>query len=305
MLSASTVFIETSGAAQFDQLNGSENTMNALHVACELGHVSVASYLIVNAGYSVRARGPDRREPIHFASGATKKDRLPWRPNQFEDHERIVEMLIERGADVHVVDGLGCNALMYAAGVADLKLVSRFLEMGVDPLRRDHSHRTSMHWAARSGYSDIIELLHDSGVPVAASDKKGRLPLHIAAKMGELYAVAVLVDKMTKSGLDIHKRDAEGRSPVQLAAAAGYANVVTKLLEGAKEKEVKDMTGLHLGIQMKMQDIVKSLLNSGNCDVNARDADGCTPLHYAAESGSLSISYIPHFISSIRFKRFG
>ena len=288
------------GAAQHDQVQGSVDVMNALHVACELGHVSVTSYLI-KAGYSVRGKGPDGLEPIHYASGASGRDtkklttllleprRLrQWAMNECDQHNIIVNMLLEKQADIHVVDDLGCNALMYAAGVGCVDLVTRFLEMNVDPDLRDKDEATSMHWAANSGNETIIGLLGKAGVPYDACDRRGHLPLHRAAERGELRAVCAFVEAMVKKGSDIHRKDAEGFSPVHLAAAKGYVDVVTKLLEGAKEQDVKELTGLHLGIQMKMEDIVKSLLESGNCDVNARDAEGCTPLHYAAETGMSS-----------------
>eukprot|EP00210_Caulerpa_lentillifera_P003601 g3436.t1 len=272
------------GAAQYDHIQGSEDIVNALHVACELGHIIVIPHLI-KAGYHVQGRGPDGMEPIHFASGASSKDNVLWHQEDFEKHGKIVERLITEGADPNVVDKSGRNCLMYAAGVGDYDLVMKYLKLRVDHKRVDNLNAGPMHWAAHSGNPEIIKQFIKEGVPVDSKDKRGRLPLHRAAERGLLTAVCILVEAMGKQKSDIHKKDSKGYSPVQLAAAHGFVDVVTKLLEGGNTKDIKGLTALHLGIRMQMDDIVKSLLMSGKCDVNAKDGDGCTALHYAAESG--------------------
>lgn len=73
---------------------------------------------------------------------------------------------------------------------------------------------------------------------------------------------------------------------MQLAATRGHIDVVAKLLESGKTKDVKGLTALHLAAQMRLDEVAKLLLSTGKCDVNSRDADGCTPLHYAAENGN-------------------
>lgn len=240
---------------------------------------------LLKAGYNPRGRGTHGMEPIHFASGASSKEITPWQQEDYEKHGKIVDRLIEEGADPKVVDKSGANCLMYAAGVGDHNLVMKYLKLGVDHKRMDNMNAGPMHWAAHSGNPEIIKQFIKDGVSVDSKDKRGRLPLHRAAERGLLTAVCVLVEAMGKRKSDIHKKDSKGFSPVQLAAAHGFVDVVTKLLEGGNTKDIKGLTALHLGIRMQMDDIVRSLLKSGKCDVNAKDGDGCTALHYAAESG--------------------
>lgn len=101
------------GAAKSDSIDGGPEIPNALHLACKLGNAAVIPYLF-NAGYKVNAKGPDGQEPLHFAAlgncGA-------WGRKESTHHYHVVKMLLENGADPHVVDDKGCHALMYAAGL--------------------------------------------------------------------------------------------------------------------------------------------------------------------------------------------
>lgn len=60
------------------------------------------------------ARGPDGRVPLHFAALGNSG---VWGRKDASQHYHVVKMLLDSGADPHVVDGKGCNALMYAAGI--------------------------------------------------------------------------------------------------------------------------------------------------------------------------------------------
>lgn len=171
-------------------------------------------------------------------------------------------------------------------------MVLKFLLLGVDVTRVDKNQWTSMHWAATSGNVDVVSKLIQAGVAVDMTDNKGRLPLHWSAERGHLGPVTAIIKVMLEKKIDIHQTDHEGATAVQLAACHGHAEVVAKLLECGKTKDVKGLTALHLAAQLKMEEVARLLLNTGKCDVNARDADSCTPLHYSAENGEDSFGHL-------------
>lgn len=100
------------GAALYDNMDSSSEVMNALHLACKLGHAVVVSYLL-KAGYQVGTKGPDGCQPLHYAAQGNPG---LWGRKETSQHFHVVKLLLDAGADPHVVDDKGCNPLMYAAG---------------------------------------------------------------------------------------------------------------------------------------------------------------------------------------------
>ena len=81
----------------------------------------------------------------------------------------MVKMLHGRGANVHVQDNRGDNALMGAAanGHAD---VATFLitECGADVNAVDDDEVTALLWAAQEGFLDVVTMLQTHGADIHA-----------------------------------------------------------------------------------------------------------------------------------------
>ena len=82
-------------------------------------------------------------------------------------------------------------------------------------------------------------------------------------------------------------QDRNGNSPAQLAAAEGHISVVARILDSGRQGEDKGLSALHLATQAGVIPLVRQLLALPHCDRNAQDADGLTPLHWAASKGAL------------------
>ena len=57
---------------------------------------------------------------------------------------------------------------------------------------KDTDGRTPLHWAARSGQTDVAELLMAKGADVKAKDARGFTPLRTAARGGHKDMAALL-----------------------------------------------------------------------------------------------------------------
>src|SRR5436190_1806753 len=74
-------------------------------------------------------------------------------------------------------------------------IVQMLLDRGADVAAKDQSGRTPLHRAAKNGHEAVVQMLVDRGADVAAKDQWGRTPLHRAAKNGHEAVVQMLVDR--------------------------------------------------------------------------------------------------------------
>ena len=110
--------------------------------------------------------------------------------------DKIVRLLIQKGADVNVRDQYGDTPLHQALWGADFdKIAWLLIQQGANVNARDKEGKTPLHKARDS---KIVQLLIQKGADVNARDKKGRTPLSIALrirapKMNTLGTIGILI----------------------------------------------------------------------------------------------------------------
>ncbi len=134
---------------------------------------------------------------------------------------------------------------------------------------------------------------HPAIGPGRAFDK-GSQPLHLAASIGDIEAVELLLSAKARASA----KDGCGATPLHLAALGGHAQVVERLLEhkldvNAPTKVRKSlrffdigMTPLHAALEGGNSRIVDLLLDAG-ADPAARTKHGCGSVFFAARGGSV------------------
>lgn len=206
----------------------------------------------------------------------------------------MAELLVTKGAEV--------LSLHAAAHLGDLPKVRAFISEGVEVNRKSGLiEGTALHSAAAAGHKEMVKFLINKGSDVNAQNGPGRTPLHMAAQKGHWDVVQLLL----KNGADVNVKDRRerGRTPLELARENGHTQIVEILTKKSsspqglvkepqkiEQSEVAGEATQLLFSAVKTSDIeqVKEQLASG-ADVDAKDATGRMPVHYAAANGRKEI----------------
>lgn len=152
---------------------------------------------------------------------------------------------------------------------------------------RDIAERTPLHYGARSGSWHLGQSLRKHS-DLNARGRDGMLPLHWAAKCGNLVIAKMLLKNVP--AVDIP--DNYQRTPLHLAVIEGHEAIALSLLEAKANVEAKlwdGDTALHRASQLGHTRIVRALLER-DANVNAKGKEGETALHYACEGGHTDIA---------------
>lgn len=205
--------------------------------ACSVGNLDIVSLLLEETGKS------DINTYLQAASAA--------------GHPRIVEMLVETGADVDALDPLQKTPLHHAAEHGYYRVVKLLLRLGADPTRADNHGFTALHCAARHGHVPVVHILLTQSHSDVNTEKWSIKPIHLAATYGH---VAVVKELLTR-GADCNAADVDAGTPLHLASRGGHTETM------------------------------KILLDAG-VDPSAAGKERNTPLHDAVSSGSLKATIL-------------
>ena len=242
-----------------------------LHQAAWNGHKEVAELLIAN-GADVNAQIVmyDWTIPLHYAA--------------HQGHKEIVELFIAKGADVNTKDSLGMTPLHRAASFGHKEVVEPLIGKGADVNAKDGQDFTPLGRAIQKGHTEAADLIRKHGGLTSEELVSGMTPLHAAARKGLKEVVELLI----ANGADVNVKDRVGETPLDFAINKNRTETADLLREhGGK-------TGAELNVLLdaaKKGDIeaVKQHLAAG-ADVNAKTADGTTPLHNAAVYGHTEVA---------------
>ncbi|KAF7830919.1 serine/threonine-protein phosphatase 6 regulatory ankyrin repeat subunit B-like [Senna tora] len=217
----------------------------ALHLAVEKGSIGCARVL-VEAGADKDGRCNDGGTPLLRA--AANGDR------------RMVEMLIEMGADPTISDDRGLSSIdiardeghvsasfhflssymqkevveimeqgeevVAAARHGDVKKLESLLKRGGSVYYKDQYGLTALHAAAMKGHKDVVLMLCEAGVDLESQDVEGHAPLHMAVEGGDEDTIQVLV----KKGVNVNAQNKKGATPLYLARILGYNGIAQFLV---------------------------------------------------------------------------
>jgi len=306
-------FLITQGA---DVNNGDSGSATPLYHVSWRGFTDMVELLIAHGA------SPDKADCL---------GRTPLCGAAESGHLETVMLLIAKGAGVKNVDNDGRTAL-HKTSTRDIALL--LLEKGANPAGKDRSGMLPVDSAALRGHLEVVSLLQSlhrgfSSIFAAAAagdceelkrflDRDpgdasaihstpcgfGYMPLHYAARYGQVKAAEYLIQR----GAKVNGRCSYGSTPLSMAAEKGHTGVVRLLIANGADVHIKshDSTPLHYAVNFGHRDAAEILIDSG-ANINARDQYGNTPLYWAVHRGHRDVVelLISKGASAFTLNRFG
>lgn len=226
-------------------------------------------------------------------------------------------LLAQRGADVHVCDQRGRNAVWLASCYEfwspeyPERTVEQLLTLGVSLDSTDSvTGLHSIHAAARAGYVSTVKLLAANGADVSAQDHDGHTVLHWTV-MNRAMDRSFIAEVVRDFGADVDAQNVHGETALHIAVRRGAVGDLRYLLEAGAATHIRDVKGrspLMMACKLTGKrditrrwdgsrfvkdwrcalDMVHTLLQAG-ADVSCASTRGLQSLHYAAASGLVEV----------------
>lgn len=168
---------------------------------------------------------------------------------------------------------------------------------------------TALHFAARNGDIDLVQMLHKLGADLNRAANDGWRPIHAAAFGGKRPAMLALLD----CGADIDGANPHGHTALTYSANYGRAADVRELIARGAKTDIVDKLGdtmLHHTFHYRMSKLfegeydvpdvqldVAVLLALQSVDAEAKNIDGEVAAHYLLEEDWPSINKLLKVIS--------
>ncbi|KXX74220.1 Ankyrin repeat domain-containing protein 17 [Madurella mycetomatis] len=202
------------------------------------------------------------RSPLSWAAG--------------EGYDTVVNLLLDRGANIEAQDITGQSPLSQAAGRGRERMVNLLLDRGANIESQDNLDYSPILYAIERGHEVVVKLLLDRGAHIESGYILDRSLLSFAAQEGHATMVKLLLDREA----NIESQDDLGRSPLSLAAQNGHETVVKLLLDRGANIESRDnldQSPLSFAAQEGHEALVKLLLERG-ADMKSQNSSGKTTL---------------------------
>lgn len=209
-------------------------------------------------------------------------------------HEDLVELLIQRDANIEHRDKKGFTPLILAATAGHEKVVNILLKHGAElEAQSERTKDTPLSLACSGGRYEVVEILLNVGANKEHRNVSDYTPLSLAASGGYVNIIRLLLNH----GAEINSRTGSklGISPLMLAAMNGHTAAVKLLLDMGSDInaqiETNRNTALTLACFQGRHEVV-SLLLDRKANVEHRAKTGLTPLMEAASGGYIEVGRV-------------
>lgn len=184
----------------------------------------------------------------------------PLNAASVKDHVKVVELLLEKDADMTTANNGGWTPLYAASLNGHLEVVKLLLEKGADLDVCDNAGLTPLSSASLNGYVGIMKLLiHKSNEHHV--DFHGRTALHLAAKSATVEAFEYAFGQ----GIDPTMMDEKGDSLLNYASSGGSLSILNAVFDNTAVSLIQSRhwSPLHWACRVGSFDVVERLLKEG------------------------------------------
>ena len=247
----------------------SDDGSTALLWASHLNDLASAE-LLVRAGADANASNDLRITPLSLACT--------------NGNAALVELLLKAGAHPNTPIATGETPIMTCASSGSVDAVRALAERGADVNAKEPTeHQTALMWAAAEHHPEVVRALIAANADLQARTRKGFSALHFAAREGDLETIQVLLT----AGVDVDIRSqpeptvAPTRGDVRGRTASGGAAAGGEGRGPAYQATLSAGSTPLLVATLRGQVPVALFLLDRGANPNLADA-GFTPLHWAA-----------------------
>lgn len=238
--------------------------------------------------------------------------------NGGDQHQQIVQLLVDHGANINIPDKDGITpleharargftvieqilltaarardqGLILAAEQGDMERVRQLLEQGASVMAQDEQGKTALIVAAYQNNLSIADLLIQSGADVNVQDNTKQSAYLIATSEGYLDLLRLTL----QAGANVHSKDSYNGTGLIRAAERGHVEIIKELLK--TDIDVNHVNNLGWTALLEAiilgdggprhTEVVRLLVQAG-ADVNLPDSNGISPLAHARQRDYLQI----------------
>ena len=243
-----------------------------LHWAAKMGQSSICQRLL------------DKRVPLD-AKDLDDQTALDWATKG--DDERTINILLKGGKNFTRQETANLQSLHFSARTGDISMIKEFHKQGSSLEARDDKGQTVLFHAVKGKQHAVIEWLTGKGrANVQAVDKQGLTALHVAAQACDVKSAEILL----KHKADVNALSSHNLTPLHCIPHSEGARLLILLHEKGADINAFDKDKNRLVHKAASRGDSASLLfkvaSDLGADLRAPGAQGNTPAHHAADSGS-------------------